>query len=60
MNLSSVFITRPVTTTLLILGTLVFGTLAYQDLPDALRPAPLKEANPLGLARLVNGKLTLP
>ncbi len=33
---------------------------AYQDLPDALRPAPLKEANPLGLARLVNGKLTLP
>src|SRR4051812_16611013 len=33
---------------------------AYQDLPDGLRPAPLKEANPLGLARLVNGKLTLP
>jgi hydrophobic/amphiphilic exporter-1 (mainly G- bacteria), HAE1 family len=39
MNLSSVFITRPVTTTLLMLGILVFGTLAYQDLPVADLPS---------------------
>src|SRR6188768_1849725 len=39
MNLSSVFITRPVTTTLLMLGLLVFGTLAYQDLPVADLPS---------------------
>src|SRR5215204_5629340 len=39
MNLSSVFITRPVTTTLLMLGLLVFGTLAYQQLPVADLPS---------------------
>jgi hydrophobic/amphiphilic exporter-1 (mainly G- bacteria), HAE1 family len=38
MNSSSVFITRPVTTTLLMLGVLVFGTLAYQQLPVADLP----------------------
>jgi alpha-ketoglutaric semialdehyde dehydrogenase len=27
----------------------------YQDVPDALLPDPLKDANPLGLERLVNG-----
>jgi HAE1 family hydrophobic/amphiphilic exporter-1 len=39
MNLSSVFIARPVTTTLLILGILVFGTLSYQELPVADLPS---------------------
>src|SRR5688500_4657339 len=39
MNLSSVFIARPVTTTLLILGLLVFGTLSYQELPVADLPS---------------------
>jgi len=29
----------------------------YQDLPDALLPAALQHANPLGLARVVNGEL---
>src|SRR5262245_21323359 len=38
MNLSSVFITRPVTTTLLMLGVMVFGTMAYQELPVADLP----------------------
>jgi hydrophobic/amphiphilic exporter-1 (mainly G- bacteria), HAE1 family len=33
MNLSEVFIKRPVTTTLLMLGILVFGTMAYRTLP---------------------------
>src|SRR3989475_3935915 len=33
MNLSSIFIQRPVTTTLLMLGILVFGTRAYRTLP---------------------------
>jgi len=33
MNLSALFITRPVTTTLLMLGIVVFGALAYQLLP---------------------------
>ncbi len=33
MNLSALFIKRPVTTTLLMLGILVFGTMAYQRLP---------------------------
>src|SRR4029450_696863 len=33
MNLSAVFIRRPVTTTLLMLGILVFGAMAYQVLP---------------------------
>ena len=30
---------------------------AYQDLPDALRPDSVKEKNPLGIARLINGRL---
>ncbi|MET1114722.1 MAG: aldehyde dehydrogenase (NADP(+)), partial [Comamonas sp.] len=29
----------------------------YQDLPDELLPAALQQANPLGLARVVNGDL---
>jgi HAE1 family hydrophobic/amphiphilic exporter-1 len=33
MNLSALFIKRPVTTTLIMLGTLVFGTMAYRLLP---------------------------
>ena len=33
MNLSALFIKRPVTTTLLMLGILVFGTMAYRTLP---------------------------
>ncbi len=33
MNLSELFIKRPVTTTLLMLGILVFGTMAYRSLP---------------------------
>ena len=38
MNPSAMFIKRPVTTILLMLGILVFGTLAYQQLP-VQRPA---------------------
>jgi HAE1 family hydrophobic/amphiphilic exporter-1 len=33
MNLSKLFIMRPVTTTLLMLGIMVFGTMAYRTLP---------------------------
>jgi HAE1 family hydrophobic/amphiphilic exporter-1 len=33
MNLSSLFIKRPVTTTLIMLGILVFGAMAYRTLP---------------------------
>src|SRR6266566_3510862 len=33
MNLSAVFIKRPVTTTLIMLGILVFGAMAYRTLP---------------------------
>jgi len=33
MNLSELFIRRPVTTTLIMLGILVFGTMAYRTLP---------------------------
>jgi NADP-dependent aldehyde dehydrogenase len=29
----------------------------YQDLPDDLRPEALKDANPLGLWRVVDGEL---
>jgi HAE1 family hydrophobic/amphiphilic exporter-1 len=39
MNLSAIFIKRPVTTTLLMLGILVFGGLAYQVLPVADLPS---------------------
>jgi len=39
MNLSALFIKRPVTTTLLMLGILVFGGLAYQVLPVADLPS---------------------
>ncbi len=38
MNLSALFIKRPVTTTLLMLGILVFGTMAYTRLPVADLP----------------------
>lgn len=31
----------------------------YQYLPDGLRPAALRDANPLGLTRLLNGELKL-
>src|SRR6476660_6459432 len=33
MNLSEIFIKRPVTTTLIVLGIIVFGVLSYQQLP---------------------------
>ena len=33
---------------------------AFQDLPDALLPAELQEANPLGIVRRVDGQLTVP
>src|SRR5688500_14742562 len=39
MNLSSIFIKRPVTTTLLMAGILVFGGLAYRRLPVADLPS---------------------
>ena len=39
MNLSELFIKRPVTTTLLMLGILVFGTMAYRVLPVSDLPA---------------------
>jgi NADP-dependent aldehyde dehydrogenase len=32
----------------------------YQDLPEGLAPAAVQAANPLGLARLVDGAVTLP
>jgi HAE1 family hydrophobic/amphiphilic exporter-1 len=38
MNLSEVFIRRPVATTLIILGLLGFGTMAYRNLPVADLP----------------------
>jgi HAE1 family hydrophobic/amphiphilic exporter-1 len=38
MNLSELFIKRPVTTTLIMLGILVFGTMAYRLLPVADLP----------------------
>jgi NADP-dependent aldehyde dehydrogenase len=31
---------------------------AYQNVPDALLPEPLRDANPLGLPRRLNGRLT--
>ena len=39
MNLSSIFIRRPVATTLLMAGILIFGGLAYQQLPVADLPS---------------------
>src|SRR5262245_54048924 len=33
MNLSSIFINRPITTTLIMLGVIAFGAMAYQVLP---------------------------
>jgi HAE1 family hydrophobic/amphiphilic exporter-1 len=39
MNLSSLFIKRPVTTTLVMLGIMVFGIMAYRVLPVADLPA---------------------
>jgi NADP-dependent aldehyde dehydrogenase len=33
---------------------------AYQDLPDALRPESLRENNPLGVVRLVDGRVEKP
>ncbi len=39
MNPSAVFIKRPVTTTLLMLGVLVFGAMAYLQLPVADLPS---------------------
>ena len=38
MNLSAIFIRRPVTTTLLMLGIIVFGVLAYLQLPGRRSP----------------------
>ncbi len=39
MNISELFIKRPVTTTLIMLGILVFGTMAYRALPVSDLPA---------------------
>src|ERR1700732_2148622 len=39
MNLSALFIERPITTTLIMLGIMVFGVMAYWTLPVADRPA---------------------
>jgi len=39
MNLSGIFIRRPVTTTLLMLGIIVFGSMAYFQLPVADLPS---------------------
>jgi hydrophobic/amphiphilic exporter-1 (mainly G- bacteria), HAE1 family len=39
MNISELFIKRPVTTTLVMLGILVFGTMAYRVLPVSDLPA---------------------
>ena len=39
MNLSGLFIRRPVTTTLLMLGIIVFGVMAYLQLPVADLPS---------------------
>jgi hydrophobic/amphiphilic exporter-1 (mainly G- bacteria), HAE1 family len=39
MNLSELFIKRPVTTTLLMLGIMVFGVMAYRSLPVSDLPA---------------------
>ena len=39
MNLSEIFIKRPVTTTLVMLGIMVFGTMAYRSLPVSDLPA---------------------
>src|SRR5712675_3807351 len=39
MNISELFIKRPVTTTLVMLGILVFGTMAYQRLPVSDLPS---------------------
>jgi len=33
---------------------------AYQDLPDALRPQAIQESNPLGLWRMMNGQMQAP
>ena len=43
MNLSELFIRRPVTTTLIMLGILLFGLMAYHLLPVSVRdPAGLE------------------
>jgi hydrophobic/amphiphilic exporter-1 (mainly G- bacteria), HAE1 family len=39
MNLSALFIHRPITTTLIMLGILVFGAMSYQQLPVSDLPA---------------------
>src|SRR6202049_5215949 len=39
MNLSALFIKRPITTTLIMLGIMVFGVMAYWTLPVADLPA---------------------
>src|SRR6202521_1091104 len=39
MNLSALFIKRPITTTLFMLGIMVFGVMAYWTLPVADLPA---------------------
>jgi HAE1 family hydrophobic/amphiphilic exporter-1 len=39
MNLSEIFIKRPVTTTLIVLGIMVFGVMSYRLLPVSDLPA---------------------
>jgi HAE1 family hydrophobic/amphiphilic exporter-1 len=63
MNLSKLFIERPVTTTLIVLGTIVFGAMAYRLLPVSDLPtvdfptiqvaAALPGANPETMAAAV-------
>jgi HAE1 family hydrophobic/amphiphilic exporter-1 len=63
MNISEIFIRRPVATTLLMVTLVIFGTMAYwqlsvSDLPDVARPtivvnASLPGANPLTMASSV-------
>ena len=39
MNLSEIFIKRPVTTTLIVIGIMVFGVMSYRLLPVSDLPA---------------------
>ena len=46
MNLSALFIKRPITTTLIMLGIIVFGVMAYQELPVSDLPTCLLYTSP--------------
>ena len=55
MNLSEIFIKRPVTTTLLILGILVFGVMAYRQLPVSDLP-PITNATKASALTITGGR----